>query len=213
MSEQMRAAWSRRTDEELLHAFFLEELSSSGRTVVRQLVVEKVGSIDTYVSSFEREQGELVAAIPVRGCEVDDAPAMWGHLVLTTKGIGFVPQGAEQSLAHELASDFASYSLDLFSGKILETLLEPAPAPAPRALPAALAVPLPLLAAIQPSAAWIRHDQIQQILCSPDFLEVIREGERVLCASPAVDADVVVTSWAEAHDIDLVAIDPAPFMR
>lgn len=44
MSEQMRAAWGRRTDTELLHAYFAEELSPYGREVVGELVTEKVGT-------------------------------------------------------------------------------------------------------------------------------------------------------------------------
>jgi hypothetical protein len=214
MSEQMRAAWARRPDVELLHAFFLEELSSSGRAVIQQLVLEKVGPLDAYLAGFERAQGELVAAIPVRGCEVGDAPAMWGHLVLTTCGIGFVPEGFERHLVGELASDVADVGLEGLIGGILASAASPRradPIPSP-SVSGASRIPLPLLASIEPGAAWWPRSAIQELLSSLDVIEVIRDGERALCAT-LMDDDGALWSWAEAHDIPFALVDPALFPR
>jgi hypothetical protein len=217
MTHQMRAAWSRRTDEELLHAFFLEELSTTGRDVVEQLVVEKVGPVDAYLAAFAREQGEIVAAFPVRGCEVGDAPAMWGHIMLTTNGIGFVAEGAERSLASELAGDVAAFGFTFLSGTLLpaiaERILDDGGTVTARSSSVPNTAPLPLLATIEPSFAWVPRAQIEELLWSPDVCEVIRGGERVLWASPAADADDVVSAWAEKYGIPLIAIEPTPFSR
>lgn len=200
-----------------MHAFFLEELSATGRTVIHELVVEKVGPIDAYLASFEREQGPLVAAIPVRGCEVGGASATWGRLVLTTNGIGYVPEGSEQSLMSELVTEVASFGADFISrGLVTATaqLVDSAHVRgAARSASRPNALPLPLLASIDAGAAWFARAEIQELWWCADTCEVICGGERALCASPAVDADEVVEAWAEANQIALVAIDRAPFTR
>lgn len=168
----MRAAWSRRTDEELLHAFFLEELSTAGRTMIEQLVIEKVGPLDAYLARFEREQGAIIAAFPVRGCEMADVPAMWGHIVLTANGIGFLAEGVEESLASELASDVAGFGFTFLSGGLIQSaamrILEdtsgdPPPVRRSSFVPSGRIAPLPLLASIEPRFAWIPRAQIDEL--------------------------------------------------
>src|SRR5262245_289255 len=99
MADQMRAAWSRRTDDELLRGYFLDELSPAGREVVTELVTAKFGAIDALLATYNAEQGAIEAVARVFGCEVDPSvkdqrlPLMWGDLVFTACGIGFVPGG------------------------------------------------------------------------------------------------------------------------
>lgn len=204
----MRAAWSRKTDEELLHAFFLEELSDLGRSVVEQLVIEKVGPLDSYVARFGREQGNVLAAFPVRGCEVaaGDLPVMWGHVVLATNGLGFVAEGLEEDsvaglfqfgLAGRVAGLVASLAQTKHAGIGASTA----------------GAPLPLLASIEPSIVWIARAQIDEVLWGPDFGEVICGGERVICADTTARFDDIVREWAEVHLIRFAALEAAPLLR
>jgi hypothetical protein len=204
----MRAAWSRRTDEELLHAFFLEELSATGREVIEQLVIDKVGPLEAYFAPFAREQGDIVTTFPVRGCEVSDAnlPVMWGYIVLATNGIAFVAEGVE---ANEGVSELLRFGLGDIAGMMAASFLDRRHTLAEVRTRA----PLPLLASIERSIVWIGRDQIDEVLWGPDFGEVIRGGERVLCAEPRADAEAIVNSWAEARAIPLAALEAAPFTR
>ncbi|MBX3156112.1 MAG: hypothetical protein KF773_08940 [Deltaproteobacteria bacterium] len=56
MAERPRAAWARQTDQELLRAHFLEELSADARSVV----AEKIGDVAAYVRRAADEQGDVI---------------------------------------------------------------------------------------------------------------------------------------------------------
>jgi hypothetical protein len=210
--KQMRAAWSRRTDEELLHAHFLEELTADGRRVVAELVTAKVGAIDAYVRAFADEQGDIVARLPVRGVEVAleerALPAMWGMLVLATRGIGFLAGGHDDELGPGLAA-----RLDI-TGELAEAVWSGLRhAMNPVANRTGIALPLPLLARIEPSAIWLPHARYDEVLWGPDFGEVVGGGERLLAVEPTEDAEPIVRDWAVAHDVLLTALEPSPLLR
>jgi hypothetical protein len=204
----MRAAWSRRTDEELLHACFLEELSPSGRQVVDELVTAKFGAIDEYVRTFALAEGEVDAHVHVRACSIDrtvkDAslPVMWGVLVLTSAGLGFVPRGHDDPPGEDLVSigfAFAS-SMSTQTQRTVQDL-------------GRIDLPVPLLAHIEPNAIWLPHDRYDTLLWAPDFGEVVRGGERLLAMEPIEDAETVVSSWAAARGITLVRTTASPLLR
>lgn len=213
----MRAAWLRRTDTELLHAYFLEELTPDGRTLVGELMVEKFGPVDTYLGAFAREQGDVVATFPVRAFEVDSSvkgerlPVMWGYLVLTTLGVGFIPGGVDDSAG---LSDAVAFGAGGVAGLLASSLMS-AGNRAPNLVdqPAESAIPLPLLAQLEPSAIWLPRAAFDEVLWGPDFGEVVRGGERLCCLEPTEDAEGVVAAWAEANDIALAALDAAPLLR
>lgn len=211
-SQQMRAAWSRRTDQELLHAYFLEELSPDGRALVSELVVEKVGPVEAYLETFARAQGDVIATIAVRNCEIDPSvkdlrlPVMWGYLVLAAQGIGFIPGGTDDGagdfglggIAGALASAMIA-TLDRAQNIVDHSSTSP--------------VPLPLLAELEPGAMWFPRAAFDEVLWGPDFGEVMRAGERLCCLEPTGDAEEIVTAWAEAHGFALIGLDPAPLLR
>lgn len=211
----MREAWSRRTDDELLHAYFLEELSPDGHELVGELMIEKFGAVDSYLAPFALEQGDVVATLSVRGFEVSSGvkdeglPEMWGYLVLTTQGIGFIPGGIEEG-----AGDGHAFALGgvagLFASSVLSTVNR---ARNIVELPAESRIPLPLLARIEPSAMWLPRAAFDEVLWGPDFGEVMRAGERLCCLEPTEDAQPIVTAWAEANDFSLAALDAAPLLR
>ncbi len=211
-SQQMRAAWSRRTDHELLHAYFLEELSPDGRALVSELVVEKLGSIEAYLETFARAQGDVIATIAVRNCEIDAAvkeqrlPVMWGYLVLAAHGIGFIPGGVDEG-----AGDFG---LGGIAGALATSLI----ATIDRARnivdhSSTPPIPLPLLAELEPGAMWLPRAAFDEVLWGPDFGEVMRAGERLCCLEPSAESEEIVATWAEAHGIALVGLDAAPLLR
>ena len=204
----MRAAWSRKTDDELLHAFFLEELSDLGRNVVEQLVIEKVGPLDAYVARFASEQGKVLATFPVRGCEVTvrDLPVMWGYFVLATNGIGFVAEGLEE----DSVAGLLQFGLGGLAAGLVASLAQTKHASVGASIAAA---PLPLLASIEQSIVWIGRTQIDEVLWGPDFGEVICGGERVICADTTARFEDIVRSWAEAHTIPFAALEAAPLLR
>lgn len=199
----MRAAWSRRTEQELLHAYFLEELSPEGRALIGELVVEKVGPIARYLETFTREQGVVIATIPVRGFEIDASvkdqrlPVMWGYLVLASQGIGFIPGGTDDGAGDALAIGLGAIKR---GANIV-------------GLPSESAVPLPLLADLEPAAMWLPRAAFDEVLWGPDFGEVVRAGQRLCCLEPTDDAEDIVIDWATAHGIELIGLDASPLLR
>ena len=154
MSEQMRAAWGRQTDAELLRAYFVEELSPYGREVVSQLVTEKVGSIPDFVAGFAAQQGEVTNRLKVRDCYVDpeltdcELPSMKGTVVLADKGIGFVPRGRDDDNDVELGGVLG------LAGAMLSQMQQTAH---PINDLTRIELPVPLLAELAPSAIWLPH--------------------------------------------------------
>jgi len=222
-SEQMRAAWSRRTDEELLRAFFLEELSAEGRRVVGDLFVEKHGPIHAFVNAFVLEQGELVATVHVRNVDVNASlkdhslPLMRGLLILTANGIGFIPAGHDDELgADDLSSlgDIAFGQAGTMVGVIGNSILTGLRRTMrPVASRTTADIPLPLLAKIETNAVWLPHAAYDELLWGPDFGELVRAGERLIALTPLEDVEAIVADWAERHHIALTTLDPAPLLR
>ena len=220
----MRAAWSRRTDDELLRGYFLEELSPAGRAVVTELVTTKFGAIDALLDSYNAEQGVIEAVVRVRGCEIDPAvkderlPLMWGHLVFAARGIGFVPGGHDDALdvddASDRAGDLAAGVVGSIAGRLAGSILSGLMTTSrPVGDRGGAGLPLPLLARIEPNALWLPHARYDAVLWGPDFGEVVFQGERLLCVEPPADAEAAVQAWAAAHEIDLTALEPAPLLR
>jgi hypothetical protein len=235
-SDQMRAAWSRRPDEELLHAYFLEELSPEGQRVVADLVAAKVGDIAAYVQGFVDEQGGVVARFPVRGVEVGiavtelDLPPMWGAIALTTRGLGFLPGGHDDELVDaelgERIGDLFGGTAGSLAGRIggsvwsqLKRTARPVQDLAGTAgagsgsESGALSLPLPLLARLEPSVIWLAHGEYDEVLWGPDFGEVVRDGERLLALEPPPATEAIVEGWAAAHGVVVRSVDPSPLFR
>jgi hypothetical protein len=213
----MRAAWSRRTDQELVRAYFLEELSPDGRALVGELMVEKFGAIATYLETFAREQGDVIATFPVRGFEVGASvkdqrlPVMWGFLVLATHGIGFVPGGVDDGAGID---DAIAIGLGPIARAIASSMISTIDrARTIVARPSESPLPLPLLATLEPGAVWLPRAAFDEVLWGPDFGEVVRSGERLCCLEPTDDAEEIVVAWAEAHDVALTGLEPAPLLR
>ena len=222
-SEQMRAAWSRRTDDELLRAFFLEELTHEGRCVVTDLVVENYGPVDAFLRSFELEQGDLVATLPVRGLDVAPCvkdrklPVMWGDLVLSSEGVGFIPRGHEDDTGADDLNELGDIAFGI-AGRVvgsvgdairsdLKRTMHPVPSRA------GVKIPLPILAKLEPNALWLPHATYDHVLWGPDFGELVRAGVRLLALRPATAAADVVASWAATYGIALTSVAPAPLFR
>ncbi len=193
MSEQMRAAWGRRTDTELLHAYFLEELSPHGREVVSELVTEKVGSIPPFVAGFAAQQGEEVARLRVRGCHADsDLPLMKGMVVLADKGIGFVPRGRDNDDGLPvggvlgIASSIVSQMRQ--TAHPIEDLTR-------------VEFPVPLLAHLSPTAVWLPHASYDALMWSATTGEVLLAGERLLSFETRIDCQATVRTWAGRHGV------------
>jgi hypothetical protein len=223
VSKQMRAAWSRRSGDELLRAYFLEELTAEGSRAVAELVVENYGPVEALVRSFEIEQGEVVATVPVRSVDVDASvkgerlPLMWGQLVLTSTGIGFIPRGHDD----ELGADDLNRLGDLafgHPGAVLGTVGDALWSGLKRTMqPVAsrdgVALPVPLLAKLEPNALWMPHAVYDHVLWGPDFAELVREGERLISLTPMRNAGHAVAAWAATYQIALTPVAPAPFLR
>ena len=195
----MRAAWGRRTDTELLHAHFLEELSPAGQKVVSELVTEKVGSIPAYVAGFATQQGEVVTRIRVRACNVDaelsdgELPAMKGTIVLADKGIGFVPRARDEDEDSPRMGGVIG-----LAGAMLSQMQQTAH---PISDLTRLELPVPLLAELAPSAIWLPHGSYDALLWSSTTGEVVRAGERLLSFETRMDCQADVRSWATQHGI------------
>ncbi len=199
MSDQMRAAWGRRTDTELLHAFFVEELSPHGREVVSELVTEKVGSIPEFVAGFTAQQGEVAARIRVRACHVDrevsdgELPSMKGVLVLADKGIGFLPRARDEDKGGLKFGGVLG-----LAGAVLSQMQQTAH---PINDLTRLELPVPLLAHVAPSAIWLPHGSYDLLLWSSTTGEVVRAGERLLSVETLMDCQAAVRTWATHHGI------------
>jgi hypothetical protein len=194
MSEQMRAAWGRQTDTELLRAYFVEELSPYGREVVSELVAEKVGSIAEYVAGFAAQQGEVVERLRVRACHVNhDHPSMKGEVVLTDKGLGFIPRGRdgdEDSWQPKGLLGLATMAI----WKVQQTGL-------PVDDLSRAEHPVPLMAHVAPSAVWLPHESYDTLIWSATSGEVVRAGERLLSFRTRMDCQAVVRTWAHRHGV------------
>ena len=194
----MRAAWGRRTDTELLHAHFLEELSPAGQKVVSELVIEKVGSIPAYLAGFAAQQGEVATRIRVRACNVDaelsdgELPAMKGTIVLADKGIGFVPRGRDDDHDVEVGGVLG------LAGAMLSQMQQTAH---PIEDLTKLELPVPLLAHLTPSSVWLPHGSYDTLLWSSTTGEVTRAGERLLSFETRMDCQGAVRTWATRHGI------------
>jgi len=183
--DQIRAAWSRRTDDELLRACFVEELAPDGRRVVTELVTAKFGSPDAYVARCDDEQGAVIGVVKVRGCDVDPSvkqqslPLMWGFVVVAANGIGFVPGRTAHPIDHL----------------------------------AGTGLPVPLLARIDANSIWLPHDRYDEVMWGPDFGEVSRRGERLFSVEPLEDGEAIVAEWAASRHVSFTALDPARLLR
>jgi hypothetical protein len=199
MSDQMRAAWGRRTDTELLHAFFVEELSPQGRKVVSDLVTEKVGSIPDYVAGFATQQGEVATKLRVRACHVDpdvsdgELPTMKGVLVLASNGIGFLPRGRDE--------DKGGLQFGGILGVASTVLSQMQQTAHPITDLTRLELPVPLLAHVAPSAIWLPHASYDTLLWTANTGEVVRAGERLLSVETLMDCQAAVRTWATRHGI------------
>ncbi len=201
MSDQMRAAWARRTDTELFHAFFVEELSPHGRNVVSELMTEKVGSIPQFVAGFAAQEGEVVARLRVRACHVDsevsdgELPSMKGVVMLTDNGIGFVPRRRDDD-----ADGFQLGGVLGLAGSMLSQMQQTAH---PINDLTRLELPVPLLAHVAPSAIWLPHASYDTLVWSSSTGEVVRAGERLLSFETLIDCQATVRTWATRHRISV----------
>lgn len=194
----MRAAWGRRTDTELLHAFFVEELSPHGRQVISELVTEKVGSIPQYVAGFAAQQGDVIARLRVRACYVEPAlrdhelPPMKGTVVLAGKGIGFVPRARDEDDGPRMGGVLG------LAGTVLSQMRATAN---PINDLTRLELPVPLLAHLAPSAIWLPHGSFDAVLWNAMSGEVVRAGERLLSVETRLDANDAVRTWATSNGV------------
>lgn len=223
-TDQMRAAWSRRTDEELLRAFLLEDLSADGRRVVAELVIEAYGPLDKLVDAFTVEQGDVVAQLPVSNVDIDREisgralPLMWGRFVLAANGLGFIPAGRDDELGADDLSSLGDVAFGL-GGQIVGTLGDSiwsglARTMRPVANCSGANLPLPLLVKIEPNAVWLPHASYDEVLWGPDYGAVGRAGEQLLTLTPYhQDSKSIVRDWAARHQIAFTAVAPAPLLR
>jgi hypothetical protein len=214
--DQIRAAWSRRTDDELLRACFIEEMAPDGRRVVTELVTAKFGSPDAYVARYDDEQGAVIGVVKVRGCDVDPSvkqqslPLMWGFVVVAANGIGFVPGGHDDDAIGELGDFFLGPLVGRVGGSIVSSMKRTAH---PIHHLAGTGLPVPLLARIDANSIWLPHDRYDEVMWGPDFGEVSRGGERLFSVEPLEDGEAIVAEWAASHHVSFTALDPAPLLR
>jgi len=206
MSEQMRAAWGRQTDAELLRAYFVEELTPYGRGVVSELVTEKVGSIPEFVAGFAAQQGEVVTRLRVRACHVNhELPSMKGEIVLADNGIGFVPRGRDDDPGSRQIGDVLSGAGARQLGGILgvasKVLLQMQQTANPIDDLSRVELPVPLMAHVAPSAVWLPHASYDSLIWSSTSGEVVGAGQRLLSFATRMDCQAVVRTWARGHGI------------
>lgn len=194
MSDQMRAAWGRRTDEELLRAYFTEELSAAGSRVVAELVAEKVGSIPEFVAGFASLQGEITARIRVRACHVSsalggrDLPPMKGVVLLAANGIGFLPRGRDDHKG-------ARFRGVLGVAESIFTQMQQTAQPIEDL--SRLDLPVPLVAHIAESAVWVPHDKYDSLTWTSGTGEVACAGAQLLSFETLIDTAQSAGAWAK----------------
>lgn len=214
MSDDMRARRAQQSDEELLLAYFFEDLTPAGRAVVAEQVAARVGPVDAYLEPFARAQGEVLHRFVSTRVVVDGddeslpLPPMRGLVMFTEHGVGVVPRGPyEERRVPNLGDGYrvpwgaAGGLAGLAIGQAVSDLAKNVARTGQRVPNLARPVlPVPLLAKLDRHAVWLSADLLGELRWSVGGGEVYWDDERVFECDFDFDTRAEVTAWATFVD-------------
>jgi hypothetical protein len=202
-NQQMRDAWARRSDDELLSAFLIDDLSPAGAELVETLVVERFGSIELLVADARRQLGDIAANVVALDCIVNarnarSTPALRGLLSLTSTGLGFLGHARESNPVADLlgvasrhAGGLARMVLGEYDG------LTKHMGQRKRAN-----WPLPLLARVDSTTFWFERAEFSSIQLG-DRCFVCHDDDILLSFEYSPQLEEALVQWTESVGLEL----------
>lgn len=213
MEKVIRERWARRSDEELLHAWYFDDLSAEGKRVIAGLIEERIGDLASYLARWAAVQGEPMGRLTAHRVEVDAAglPAMRGAVVFAEHGVGFIPGGRHRELDDPGVALATRVTAGLLAGAVVGHVVGEVLRQQHR-VPNRLRcnLPVPLLARMDDHALWIPTDQIDAVVWGPFGGEVWRGDRRWFAAELATDTEAAVAAWADLQELPLRSTSAAP---
>lgn len=202
--DELRARWAREDDDTLLAAHFLGGLTAAGATIVRELLVARLGDLDAVLEDFRTAQGEVLDRMPVRRLTAGPASAaLRGTMVFSAGGVGFIPAARFQEVdavseltEHErrVAKHDAATMLGIAAIHVAAQVLGGREQIEDRS---SSTLPLPLLARVDRNALWIPSQPAAEFDWVEGACEFWRDGRRLCECEFTDEVGDEVRAWTD----------------